>query len=171
MDALPLEDQKFMAHESLVQWAQAVVDQGASVTLARNHLTTVSLDHGQRRKAILAFHTECHFFVIAAYKLIEFRQWAANLGLFRQTDFGEIDSFSAPDIRDLRNMREHVVQYYQGAGHAGERWLVETPEFRADASSVNGTSIGGRLDWIAFAAAVDKNLPSLIADPTPLPVG
>jgi hypothetical protein len=83
-------------------------------------------------------------------------------------DFSEIDAFSGQDIiRDLRNMREHVVDYFQGHGRASQRWFAETPHFRADASSVVGTMIGGRLDWIKFAAAAERLLPKLLAEPIP----
>jgi hypothetical protein len=66
-------------------------------------------------------------------------------------------------------MREHLVEYFRGQGHSAERWLVETPEFKADASSVVGAMIGGRLDWIKFAAAAERLLPKLLAEPIPYP--
>jgi hypothetical protein len=113
------------------------------------------------------FHSQCHFFVIAAYKLIEYREWASTFGLCPTVDFSEIDAFSEQDIRDLRNMREHVVEYFQGRGLASQRWFAETPHFKADASSVVGTMIGGRLDWIKFAAAAERLLPKLLAEPIP----
>ena len=64
-------------------------------------------------------------------------------------------------------MREHLVEYFQGHGHSTERWFVETPQFIADASSVVGTMIGGRLDWIQFAAAAGRLLPKLLTEPIP----
>ena len=76
---------------------------------------------------------------------------------------------SAQGIRDLRNMREHIVDYFWGAGNARDRWMVETPEYKADASSVVGTIIGGRLDWIAFGVAAERLLPQLLAEPIPYP--
>jgi hypothetical protein len=64
-------------------------------------------------------------------------------------------------------MREHVVEYSRGRGRASQRWFAETPHFKADASSVVGTIIGGRLDWIKFAAAAELLLPKLLAEPIP----
>jgi hypothetical protein len=122
-----------------------------------------------RREAVLASHTEDHFFAIAAYKLIEYRDWVLTFGLCASVDFSEIDQFSKQAIRDLRNMREHVVEYFQGAGRASDRWVVETPEYKADASSVVGTMIGGRLDWVKFAAAAERLLPILLEQPIPSP--
>ena len=164
-------EERFMAFEGLVQWTQAVVAQSVRVSAARerqSELGTTSTPT-QRRQAVHAFHSECHFFVVAAYKLLEFRDWVLSLGLFLTADFTEIDSFSGKDIRDLRNMREHVVDYFQGIGKAPGRWMVVTPEYKADASSVIGTLIGGRLDWIAFGAAANQLLPQLLAEPIPYP--
>ena len=45
--------------------------------------------------------------------------------------------------------------------------FVETSQFIADASSVVGTTIGARLDWIKFAAAAQRLLPKLLAEPIP----
>jgi len=66
-------------------------------------------------------------------------------------------------------MREHVVDYFKGEGLASDRWVVETPEYKADASTYNGTMIGGRLDWGKFAAAAERLLPKLLAQPIPYP--
>jgi hypothetical protein len=104
---------------------------------------------------------------VAANKVLEYRRWATELGLFAAVDFTEIDQFSAADIRDLRNMLEHVIEYFQGGGRVRERWMVETPEYRSDATGTNGTVLGGRLDWAAFGAAASRLLPRLLAEPMP----
>ena len=59
-------------------------------------------------------HSEHHFFAIAAHKLIEYRDWCSTFGLCKNVDFAEIDGFQKAKIRDLRNMREHVVDYFKG---------------------------------------------------------
>lgn len=163
------DQERFMAFEGLIQWTQAVITQSRRVSGARDQQREAIQNSVTRRQAVLAFHAECHFFVIAAYKLLEYRKWASTFGLCAAVDFGEIDGFSEQDVRDLRNMREHVVEYFQGGGRASDRWSVETPEFKADASSVVETMIGGRLDWIKFAAAAEKLLPKLLAEPIPYP--
>ena len=73
------------------------------------------------------------------------------------------------DIKDLRNMREHVVDYFKGDGLVKKRWTIETPEYKADASAFIGALIGGRLDWSAFRAAAQRLLPRLLAEPIPFP--
>jgi hypothetical protein len=165
------DQERFMAFEGLVQWTQAIVTQSAKVSAARDRLDEAMRDPAKRRAATLAFHSECHFFAIAAFKLIEFRKWVATFGLCATVDFSEIDKFSEQDIRDLRNMREHVVDYFTGAGNTPTRWNFETPEYKADASSVVGTMIGGRLDWVKFGAAAERLLPKLLAEPIPYPPG
>jgi hypothetical protein len=170
-----------MALEGLVQWTQAVVTQSARVSEADARLSSSCAlspsaqqrrlrAQQQRRQAVHAFHSECHFFAIAAYKLLEYRDWVRTFGLCSSVDFGEVNQFSEQDIRDLRNMREHVVDYFGGIGHEPDRWLVvEIPEYRADASARVGTMIGGRLDWVAFGAAAERLLPQLLAEPIPWP--
>jgi hypothetical protein len=145
------DEEQYMAFEGLVQWTQAVVTQSARVS-ARDQVISkeVMLNPVTRRVASLAFHSECNFFAIAVHKIFEYRDWAVSFGLCASVDFGEIDQFSAQDIRDLRNMREHVVDYFKGEGNSPGRWFFEMPNFKADASSVMGTMIGGRLDRIKF---------------------
>jgi hypothetical protein len=63
-------------------------------------------------------------------------------------------------------MREHVVDYFKGEGLEKDRW---TPEFSADASSVVGNMIGGRLDWVKFSDAAKRLLPALLKEPIPYP--
>lgn len=158
-----------MAFEGLIQWTQAAATQSARVSTARGqHMSReIMLNSMMRRQAVLAFHSECHFFVIAAHKLIEYRDWVLSFGLCASVDFGEIDQFSTKDIKDLRDMREHVVGYFKGEGHCPTRWASETPDYKADASSVVETVIGGRLDWVKFGDAAERLLPRLLAEPIP----
>jgi hypothetical protein len=158
---MTVDEESFMAFEGLFQWTQAVVMQSARVSAADKPQFAPGAAPGQRRKAVLAFHTECHFFAIAAYKLLEYREWVLSFGLCASVDFAEIDRFSAQDIRDLRDMREHVVGYFSGKGWFPERWVAGD----GDASSRNGSLIGGRLDWLAFGAAAERLLSQLLAEP------
>lgn len=163
------EDERFLAFDGLIQWTQAVVYQAASVSAAQASLVKAmrSVNPTERLEASRNFHTECHYFVIAAHKLFEFRRWALTFGLCANVDFSELNRFSSDEVKDLRNMREHVVEYFQGDGNAKDRWITTTPEFSADASSVIGTLIGGKVDWIALGAAAERLLPQLLAQPAP----
>jgi hypothetical protein len=165
------DQERYMAFEGLIQWTQAAVTQSARVSAARDQQMSreVRLNSMMRRQAILAFHSECHFFVIAAYKVVEYRAWVLSFGLCASIDFGEIDQFSTKDIKDLRDMREHVVEYFKGEGHRPRQWISETADSKGDASSVIGTMIGGRLDWVKFGDAAERLIPRLLAEPIPFP--
>lgn len=160
------DDEKFMAHVGLIQWTHAVVNQTERVLQSIQVMRNFKPGDVHPTYAISC---EQHYFVIAAYKVIEYRDWIKKFGLFTSVNFTEIDSFSWMDLKDLRNMREHVVEYYQGDGRTKNRWVVQTPDFSADASSSVGTMIGGRLDYEKFSAAAGRLLPQLQAEPIPYP--
>jgi hypothetical protein len=65
-------------------------------------------------------------------------------------------------------MREHLDEYFQGAGNNKDRCRVQTPEYSADASSLVDTMIGGRLDWTLFSGAVGRLMPALLNAPVPV---
>jgi hypothetical protein len=118
-------DERFMAFEGLVQWTSGVIAQAERVAYAKQ--PTADMSPERRRATIHARHCEAHYFVTAAWKLLENRQWVPSFGLCANVDFSEIDNFSESDFRDLRNMREHVVEYFQGMGIDKDRWVIETP--------------------------------------------
>ena len=122
------EKERFLAFEGLVQWTHAVVVQAARVSETLQH--QLSLDLTERRLALGRRHTECNYFAIAANKPLEFKEWTLSFGLCTGVDFSEIDAFSPRDIKDLRNMREHVVDYFKGDGLVKKRWTIETPEYK-----------------------------------------
>lgn len=160
------DEELFMAFCGLVQWTRGVVHQADRIAATEKSLFDAPRNHVALMDALRCEH---HYFVIAAYKLIEHRHWVTTLGLCQNIEFSEIDAFPRRDIKDLRNMREHVVGYFQGNGHDKARWFVETPEYKADASSCVGTFIGGRLDYLQFAGAAERLLNVLQQLPIPYP--
>ena len=161
------DEQRYMAFEGLVQWVSSSIAQGKRIADAT---ATMSPYRREDFRLLAAqVRTEHHYFAIAAYKVLEHREWVRGLGLCPNVDFSMLDQFSASDIRDLRNMREHVVDYFRGVGRDKHRWWKETLEFKADASASAGTHIGGRLDWKQFALAAEALLPALLAEPIPYP--
>lgn len=157
-----------MAFEGVLQWAQAVIRQAERLSPLYQANRFAAPDQEKRHRAILELHTECHYFATAAHQFIQYRNWARTFGLFPSIDFTEIDQLAA-HLKDLRNMREHVIDYFSGVGQQHHRWRHKTPDSEADASSLSGTLIGGRLDWKAFAAAVRYIEPGLWAEPIPFP--
>ena len=73
------EQEQSMAFEGLLQWTQAVITQAKRVSKAREQRFAGSGNSAARQQAIRDFHSQCHFFVIAAYKLIEYRKWGLNV--------------------------------------------------------------------------------------------
>jgi hypothetical protein len=166
------DEEQFMAFEGLVQWTRAVVYQAKRVSAAKDYISSENVMNNwttEGRAAIHASHCEDHYFVIAAYKIIEYRRWNQDLGLCDTVDFSEIDKFNQRDIRDLRNMREHITDYFKGEGNTPNRWTVETSEYKADASSVVGNMIGGRLDYVNFSKSAERLLSQLLVLPIPFP--
>lgn len=162
------EKERFLAFEGLVQWTRTVMVQSARLSCAIKKMYLRDWKENFREN-IQNFRSECHFFVISSYKLLEYRDWCLSFGLCQGVDFGEIDGFPMQDIKDLRNMREHIVDYFKGNGNAADRWYRETPDFKADASSVVEHSIGGRLDWVQFGGAAERLLARLLTEPIPYP--
>ena len=178
---VPADGQKYMAFSGLIQWTQAVIGQGRRVSEARDAIRSLmaarvdsrgipsGIDPRSHEFAMLDFHTQGNFFAVAAYKLLEYKKWCRALGLFPTVDFSKIDNFSLGDIKDLRDMREHIVEYFQGKGRNRARWVKSMAGGKSDASSVVDTSLGGRLDWVEFAAAAEHVLPQLLAHSVPYP--
>jgi hypothetical protein len=162
---MSIDDQKFMAAEGLVQWLVACVELGQRLTdIYTNQIpTSHELNSSERRILVAKTHTEGSFLANAANQVTRYRAWARYLGLFPNVDFAELDAFDQKVIRDLRNMREHVIDYFCDKGNNQDRWLTETPEYSADASSVVGSMIGGRLDYKAFTSACKVVLQRVLA--------
>jgi hypothetical protein len=159
-------DQRFMAFEGLLQWTAAAIEQGRRIAACP---TADTVRHEERRLIFAQRRTEHHFFAIVAHHVLEHRKWVQSLGLCAALDFSMLDQFGATQVRDLRDMREHVVDYFKGMGKVKDRWRVDTPEFSADASACVGTVIGGRLDWKLFAQACERLLPLLLSETIPFP--
>lgn len=162
-------EERFMAWAGLIQWTDGVISQSLRVEEAAKRISEslISGDH-LISSNIHLLHCETHYYAIAANKVLEYREWAQSLGLFKNVDFSELDKTNAQAIKDLRNMREHVVEYFQGDGHAKNRWIITAPGFSADASSMGSTLIGGRLDYIQFTEIMKSIAPQLKAEPMPL---
>jgi hypothetical protein len=166
-----LESERYMIFEGLVQWTQEVAVVSDRTTAAQSALRGPELIRNRlaRRLAMHNFHSQCHYFVVAADMFRAFQLRAIQLGLFAAVDFTEIDSFPWDDHKDVRNMRSHVTEYFGGKGRDRKRWIFKTLGGSADASSVVDTLIGGRLDWVALGAAARRLLPKLLREPIPYP--
>lgn len=152
---MDIEDQKFMALEGLHAWASGILDQVRRIEAARESMGSNITNHDARIATQRAFNRERHFFLIAAYKLVEYADWASNVGVVDKAIFSELFSFRN-DIKGMRDKNEHVVAYFLGRGHDPSEWVHVTEEAIADASSTVGSKIGGRLDWNEVANVVRR---------------
>jgi len=147
------EDQKFMAVEGLHAWASAILTQVERLELARSELA----GGGRNRRAYLC---ERHFLVSAAKKLVDYMDWARDLGFLDDSVFREMLRLR-DDIVYLRNVNEHVIEYYRGIGKDPEHWVFADELIVVDASSTIRKKIGGRLDWSELAEAASRLLNDL----------
>ena len=97
------------------------------------------------RLAQQAFQTERHLFCNTAYKLLEHRRWVQDLGFLDHALFEELDKF-ARHIDVMRDMNEHVIEYFRGTGKRPHDWIHQDDGGTAEASSTIGTRIGSRLE-------------------------
>jgi hypothetical protein len=161
-----------MAFHGLVGWASAVALQSQRASEAQTQMLAALDRRGkewgggpERRRELIwdstvaqqLFQTERHLFCNAAYQLLEYRRWANRLKFIDETLFVELDKF-ADDIDVMRDMNEHVVEYFEGKGKRPHDW---DDGGGADASSTSGTRIGGRLDWNELGAAAQRLLERL----------
>jgi hypothetical protein len=169
MNTDPAESERYMIFEGVIQWTQAVALQSDRVAAAQTAQFRPGDWPGAHRLPGMNFRSECDYFSVAVGMLFQFKRRATDLGLFASVDFSEIDIVPWQDRVNVRNKRMHVTDYLKPGGEAGKGWFVETPDFKADASSIVGTLIGGRLDWAALGAAAKRLLPKLLAQPIPYP--
>jgi hypothetical protein len=99
------------------------------------------------------FQFERHLFLIASCKLTEYADWACKLEFLDNSVFSDLFSLKT-DIKALRDMNEHVVDYFLGRGRKPDEWLTVTEESIADASSTVESRVGNRLDWNRVATVV-----------------
>jgi hypothetical protein len=108
---MDMENQKFMAFEGIQSWARALVRQVKRINSIQARFATREHFVDSRRQ----FACARHLFLIAAYKLIEYIDWAKNLEFLNEGLFVEIENFRK-DIKDMRDLNEHAVEYFIGPG-------------------------------------------------------
>ena len=147
------DDQKFIAVEGLHTWASAILTQVERLELARGQLAK----GGRYRRAYLC---ERHFLLIAAKKLIDYIDWARDLGFLDDAIFRSMLRLR-DDIVDLKATNEHVIEYYQGRGCQAEHWVFADELIVVDANPIPGKRIGVRLDGQELAEAASGLLNAL----------
>jgi hypothetical protein len=147
------DDQKFIAVEGLHTWASAILTQVERLELARGQLAK----GGRYRRAYLC---ERHFLLIAAKKLVDYIDWARDLGFLDDTIFRSMLRLR-DDIVALKATNEHVIEYYQGRGCQAEHWVLADELIVVDANPIPGKRKGARLDGQELAEAASGLLNAL----------
>lgn len=168
-----LRNERFLAFEGLLGWTQGIIVQSTRVKAAHERFMQHLESHLDRRFKILSVQTEQHLFVIAANQFFKYRRWVGELDLVDNQIFCEIDAFGR-DVDVLRDMKEHVVEYFKGEGRrphdfvfseeqSVEKW-GESVIADASATMMSGNSyrIGNRLDVFALAAVAENVLDELV---------
>ncbi len=156
-----IEDEKSMAVEGLRNWALALVLQAARIESALKDALQVNLETKDQVRLhndyMGRFRTDRHFFLIAAWKLIEHLDWARKLNCIGSGISTRIDEVRET-VKSLRDMNEHSIAYFREEGRNQADWLYSDREGTSDASATRESKIGGRLDWRELSSAASQLL-------------
>jgi hypothetical protein len=155
---MEVESQRFMALEGTRTWASGTVHFAAECDRFLVDLSVSSKDFRTSRRA---FEVSRHCFLIAAFKLLEHAEWAVQVDAFDAVLTVELNAH-AKNIKRLRDLNEHKLEYFMGGGRRRALWNHEEDGGTADASSTVDTRIGNLLDWrevSRIAAKLNEALP------------
>ncbi len=169
---MPITEQEWYFLDSAKIWLRGIVYQGqrllANQQQMQNAMQAITLETLMKNRDYLVFNDlriiEEHFFVMSVSKAID---WLKEVKKFRLELSSEIDGFlqDFPDAKDLRNMREHDVDYFHGKGNAQNRFIKTLADMTVDASasisSAEGYLIGGRLNVQKAVRAAQKLYPKV----------
>lgn len=153
-------------------WLRSIMHQGQRLLInqqrMRDTMQAITLEALMQHQDYLVFNdlriAEEHFFVISVSKAMD---WLKEVKKFRLELSSEIDLFfqSLPEVKDLRNMREHDVEYFKGMGNAQKRFVKTLADMTVDASAsisnTDGYLIGGRLNVQQTMRAAQKLYPKV----------
>lgn len=153
-------------------WLRGIMHQGQRLLTnqqqmrdAMRAITSVTLMQHQNYLALNDLRiVEEHFFVNSVSKAID---WLKEVKKFRKDLSMHIDEFihDFPEAKDLRNMREHDVDYFKGEGKAQDRFVKDLSDATVDGSASfsdkNGYLVGGRLNVQKTIKAAQKLYPKI----------
>lgn len=156
---------------NIERWYNAVMFTGNEILRNANALFGLPTheDNSLEKREIISQHKFMfnYFFLLSLNKLIDWASESEN-----ETMVSFLDSFKRefPSYKDLRNMKEHEIDYIKGAGNAQSRYSHErndlTPYISGTAKvSASSTLIvpgkhllGGRLDVIGVLGHLEKRI-------------
>lgn len=145
---MEIETQKSMALAGFHMWVRGVIELAEALNSYCQDTASNNWQDIQPK-----FHRNRHYYLIAAHKVIEHLEWLLTLEMVSPELIGAVWSHKE-NIKRLRDMNEHVIEYFIGRGYDRERWNHSDEFCIADASSTVEDRIGGRLSWNEFAQAV-----------------
>jgi hypothetical protein len=169
---MPLTNQEWYFLNSAKIWLQGVIYQGNRLLENRqkmqNAMQSITQETLMKHQDFLEYNdlriVDEHFFVTSVSKAID---WLKEVKKFKPELLSDIDMFihSLPEVKDLRNMREHDVDYFKGKGIAQDRFIKTLTDTSVDASASfsddNGYLIGGRLNVQQAMKAAEKLYPKI----------
>ena len=167
-----LKEQEWYFLNSAKIWLRGVVHQGQRLLenqhQMQNAIQATTRDALMKRQDFQFYNdlriVEEHFFVISVSKAIDRLK---EVKKFKPELSSDIDGFihNLPEAKDLRNMREHDVQYFKGEGRAQDRFIKTLTDSTVDASASisdqNGYFICGRLNVQQAMRAAQKMYPMI----------
>jgi len=154
------KDERWLAFETLLAWAEATVRQGARLESARSRWRRPSgatstdelrVEARDRKFACHTFNTERHLFIDTAWKLIEHRKWVGKLGLLNNDAFRELDTFEN-DVNTLKDIQEHAIEYFESGADHIDRWVHQLE----GGTSSTMVEIGMYLPYVAIAEMAER---------------
>jgi len=122
---MTLTDQEWYFLNNAKIWLRGIVHQGQQLLDNQqqmlNAMQAITSETLMKHQDYLVFKDlrifEEHFFVISVSKAID---WLKEVKNFKPELSSDIDMFvhGLPEVKDLRNMREHDVDYFKGKGKA-----------------------------------------------------
>ena len=153
-------------------WLRGIMHQGQRLLTnqqqTRDVMQAITLDTLMQHQNYLVLNdlriVEEHFFVNSVSKAID---WLKEVKKFRKDLSINIDEFihNFPEARDLRNMREHDVDYFKGDGKVQDRFVKKLSDVTVDGSASFSDNkdylVGGRLNVQQAIDAAQKLYPKI----------
>jgi hypothetical protein len=169
---MPITEQEWHFLNSSKIWLRGIMHQGRRLLENQQRMQSamqaITADTFLRHQDFLVYNdlriVEEHFFVNSVSKAID---WLKEVKKFRKDLSLEINGFlhEFPEAKDLRNMREHDVDYFKGEGKVQNRFIKKLPDATVDGSASFSDSmgylIGGRLNVQQAIKAAQKLYPKI----------
>jgi len=154
---MAITEQEWYILNSSKIWLRGIVYQGQRLLdnqlQMQNYMQAITRETLMKHQDFSVFNdlriVEEHFFVTSVSKATD---WLKEVKKFRKDLSSDIDKFfqGFPEAKDLRNMREHDVEYFRGEGRTQDRFVKNLSNVTIDGSASfsdnNRYLVGGRMN-------------------------